>query len=188
MTEEDLGQQVRLALETLERVKSEVELAIEAIAGRVAMTRKEINAMAETPPKKASGANRDVALAQSLQTSVGEIATAVTDLTKRQSDQIGKLKKTGHLTAAGLALDLLLTVVAFLLFNTTSEQGKELERVQNRTSGEVLCPLYDLFLTSYNPKGATAVRDPAGYERAMVTIEKGAKALGCVHHTRGKTN
>jgi len=181
LTESELTHQVRLALATLEKVKHEVDVAIETISGKSTLTQKEINALKQQPTP-----SDDELVSQQLQATVGQIAKSVNDLTDRQSKAIVKVKKTGYLTAIGLALDLILTVVIFFLADANDRTSERLEEVQARTSEEVLCPLYDLFLTSYNPNGPTAKRDPAGYERSMVTIEKGAVALGCAHTKRGK--
>lgn len=53
-------------------------------------------------------------------------------------------------------------------------------RQENSTRKEVLCPLYGLFIESYNP--ATGDRHPKGrewYERAFVTIRKGSEIMEC---------
>lgn len=51
--------------------------------------------------------------------------------------------------------------------------------LQERTSAQVLCPMWQLFLKSYNPERPDAKMDPKAYEDAFVVIEAGAETLGC---------
>lgn len=121
-----------------------------------------------------------------IEKSVGELAVATGELTRRQAAQIRRLRRATAITVIGLTLDLLLTVLGGLLMYRTSHNSARIDHLQQRTSTEALCPLYDLFLDSYNPTGPTAAADPAGYERNFDVIEQGARALGCTHTTRGR--
>jgi hypothetical protein len=185
--------QVRLALalETLTRVKAEVDAAIESIRGH----RNGPLPLGDNTERLMQMAPPDDELLARVQASVSEIAGSVDNLTRRQSAQIDQLRKVSYATAVGVLLHVPLTIVTIILFfiasnatDAANEATAEVREVQDRTSKDVLCPLYDLFLTSYNPRGATALRDPAGYERSIVTIEHGATVLGCAHRTRGKQN
>ena len=56
--------------------------------------------------------------------------------------------------------------------------------LQRQTNDDVLCPLYELFLFSYSPKGIAAQEDPVRYETSFRVIEQGARTLKCTIQTR----
>lgn len=58
--------------------------------------------------------------------------------------------------------------------------------IQQRTSIEALCPLWDIFLASYRPNSPQALEDPAKYEASFQVIENGAAAMGCARTQRIK--
>lgn len=193
MPDSNSQERLAFALATLTRVKAEVDAAIESIEARRWGDAPSPPGLGKHTERLMGMATPEDALLAEVQTSVAEIAVSVDDLTRRQAAQIGRLRRLTYATTAGLILDLALTAAAFGLFHSTRDAQQtadktsaQLAQVQDRTSQGVLCPLYDLFLTSYNPKGPTATRDPAGYERSIVTIERGAATLGCRHRTRGK--
>lgn len=82
-------------------------------------------------------------------------------------------------------LGLLAAVLAYQVVELTrlgriaDTNQERIAALQLKTSNEVLCPLYGLFLRSYNPAGPAATYDPVGYEEGFITIEAGAKALAC---------
>jgi hypothetical protein len=166
-----------LALSTLTRVKDDVDAAIELIEGRQRTAAHE--PLGVNVERLMTMSTSDDQMLGQLQVAVADVATSVNDLTTRQSQQIKRLTRVSYATTAGLLLHLPLTLLTIFLFY-------QLESVQDRTSTQVLCPLYSLFLTSYNPNGQTALRDPVAYENNMRTIEQGATTLGCEHRTRGK--
>lgn len=134
-----------------------------------------------TTPQERSLAARAEVLTRSVQT----LSTSVAQLAESQA----RIKKVMRWTLIGLALDLVFTVVAGVLFNSqrltndrVAETNQRIEQVQNRTSNEVLCPLYRLFI-AFEPR---AVDNPAfsPEEReqrraAYVVIHQGYDTLGC---------
>jgi len=109
------------------------------------------------------------------------------------SDSVRNLARYGQRTRRliswtiiGLVLDLTLTIVVGVLFNNQQGTSRRIERnaenirlVQQRTGNEVLCPLYGLFLASFDPTSAAARKDPAKYEASFRVIRTGYQVLGC---------
>lgn len=116
---------------------------------------------------------------------VAQLASLTTELTQRQEGQLRRLRKLLLWTVLGLVLDLLLTVLGAVLVKQTQDNTHAIDTVQSRTSTQALCPLYDLFLRSYNPNNAIAKQDPVAYDKNFEVIEKGAAALQCPHTKRG---
>jgi len=123
--------------------------------------------------------------AERLHRAVQELNQSVRDLAARSTRTESDLRASRRairLTAVGLALDLTLTVVAFFLYHNQQVTGRQLAMTvveQERTRSEALCPLYGLFLGSYDPHSEAAKRNPARYDDAFVVIRKGAHSLGC---------
>ncbi len=127
-------------------------------------------------------------LESSINIITGSIAS-LTDLTRELSDtqaaQIKKLERFNRWLA--IALVGIVALAGFNLYQVYAvhRQGEAIVAIQSRTSGYVLCPLYELFLNSYNVKGPNAVSDPALYEQSFDVIEEGAKVLQCKKRHRG---
>jgi hypothetical protein len=120
-----------------------------------------------------------------VQTTITELTTLTARLTGNQAEQIRKMRRAVVLTVVGLVLDLFLTVGGAVLVVQEAANSDRIVAVQKRTSNEAFCPLYSRLLDSYNKDSATAKLDPAAYERSIVAIESGARALGCSHAKRG---
>ena len=121
-------------------------------------------------------------IAESVQT----LTVAVTDLATRQAAQLRRTRRALRWTIVGLAVDLALTAVGALLYIQVQHNSDDLRTVNTRVSTQALCPLYEVFLKSYNPTSPQAKADPAQYEHSFVVIEQGARALGCQQVTRGR--
>jgi hypothetical protein len=80
-------------------------------------------------------------------------------------------KRWMRVVLASIALDLVLTAAVGWNYY-------RIEAVQNRTSNEVLCPLYAIFLDSYHPERQPPER-LAEYERSFDVIRKSHDVLGC---------
>jgi hypothetical protein len=134
-----------------------------------------------------------MALEEETQRQVDEVASALDALGKAVNglavDQAGQLRRTQRIlrwTVAGLIFDLLLTLVGGLLYLQVQTNTARIQEVNARVNSQALCPLYEVFLRSYNPGSPSAQQDPAEYDRNFAVIEQGAKALGCAHTTRGR--
>jgi hypothetical protein len=143
-----------------------------------------------------------------MQASVVQLTANVTDLTGRQAQQIKanedslaqtdralRLTQTGlRWTAIGLLVDVVLTFGVGWLIRDAQSRNDDLDRQQrsirilaSRTSVDALCPLYDLFLDTYDPTNPQAVKiGRKEYDKQYVVIERGATVLNCAHRTRGK--
>lgn len=131
---------------------------------------------------------------------VFSLGESVSILTKTQASEIKKAKTLAKVAVGGLILDIILTIGTVVLANQavinanniTNNQNKvlaqqhQLELLQTKVSSEVLCPLYEIFLKSYNPKTPNALEDPAQYEESFKVIEKGSRILQCKIVTRSK--
>lgn len=132
--------------------------------------------------------------------SIASLGKSVDNLTHKQAVQIKRAKRLAIIAIAGFVLDILLTIGAGFLgvkafdnandIKTSQEtivsQQVQLRALQNKVSTEALCPLYEIFLKSYDPKSPAALEDPAQYEQSFRVIEKGAKVLQCKKVTKGK--
>lgn len=102
--------------------------------------------------------------------------------TVRSETDIHRSKRAIRWTIIGVALDILLTIVAAFLFNDQRATSSRLDEQQARSvqvQREVLCPLWVIFLKSYDPKSPAALRDPAAYEANFRTIRRGVAILDC---------
>lgn len=120
------------------------------------------------------------------------IAVLVTSLGKKTENLAIKLTKQVKgfkvllvWTTLGLVLDLMLSAFFLLLFHVTDNNSNRIDEVQQKTSVEVLCPLYDLLLDAWSPSSPEAKAAPLKYSEAFDKIEHGASILGCPHKTRG---
>jgi len=71
-----------------------------------------------------------------------------------------------------------LTVFGVALTGYLVWTNARVSAVQERTSNEVLCPLYEVFLRQYHPELQSPER-LAEYEAAFVVIRKSYGVLGC---------
>jgi hypothetical protein len=118
--------------------------------------------------------------------SMDVLGTAVAAITNRQAKQIKRTSRALRWTIVGLAVDIILTVVISLTVGQQRQNTADIASIQERSSTEALCPMYDVFLDLYNPNSPGALQDPALYERQFATFEAGARALRCKHVTRGR--
>lgn len=137
---------------------------------------------------------------ESIARSVRELTTLAQALTEGLQQQIAKGARMSRALAAvvvGLALGagVIGYQVAELrrLAQVATENRAQITRnqegiaaLQERTSREVLCPLWELFLASYNPNSTNARESPLNYDDSFAVIERGAVTLGCAKTRRGK--
>jgi hypothetical protein len=128
-------------------------------------------------------------------TSVAELSKLAERLTRIQTNQIARLKTViTSLWVVVISLVISMVILALLTVrvhsqqNTINRQQALVFSVQRSISTDALCPLYDVILDAYNPvRGPQGLGlTPAQYETRMRILEKGATALGCAHHTRGR--
>jgi len=123
--------------------------------------------------------------ADHLAAAVAQLNTSVQGLaqrTGRSEADIGRSKRAIRWTVVGVCLDIVLTIVAALLFNDQRATSARLDAQQQqitRVQREVLCPLYALFLASYDPQSPQAKAAPAKYAASFKTIREGAAVLEC---------
>lgn len=92
--------------------------------------------------------------------------------------------------AISLILDLVLSLLLAYGYLAVNENSKSIDHLQARTSDQVLCPLYGVFLKSIDqqrPTAADANQDgnvtrieEFDYANAVEVIEEGYSTLGCV--------
>jgi uncharacterized protein HemX len=85
--------------------------------------------------------------------------------------------------AVALVLCLGLSIGVGFLFVQVERNQHEIQAVQQRTSSEILCPLYTVFATSIkaNPPNPNLTPDQAKMrQEAADTILSGLNKLGCV--------
>jgi hypothetical protein len=125
-------------------------------------------------------------LVTNVTTSMSTLREAVHTLAMRQETQLRRTQRTVKWIRFGLITHLILLLVCGILYVQVQRNSDQLRAVNVRTSTQALCPLYELFLRSYNPQSPTAKQDPVEYERNFTVIEQGARVLGCAHVVRGR--
>lgn len=118
-----------------------------------------------------------------------EAVTRLSDAVNALASNQERMKRALALTVVGLLLDFILTVAGILLFanqrdinHRLIDANGRLESVQLRTSDQVLCPLYKLFIT-FEPRAkdnpAFTPEERAERARAYEVIHQGYDTLGC---------
>lgn len=107
----------------------------------------------------------------------------IAELTERNADLNQRAKRhSGWIlaTAAGLALDLALTIVMFVFFDQQRETNERVEATQARleTSVKNQCGLLAVFLGAYRPESRPA-EGRAAYEAAYQLIRDSYADLAC---------
>jgi hypothetical protein len=124
-------------------------------------------------------------------TVAGVIATQDEEITKLQAvsaanaETVRRLRRAFALAVAGLVLDMLLTVVAGLLYSNVAGNSHRIDVTQTATDRH-LCGMYDLFLDSYNLASPGGIANPDAYEASFTQLEADATEAQCPHTTRGR--
>lgn len=119
----------------------------------------------------------------------------VNDLREATGDRITGLARTGRksrkliiVTMVGLGLDILLSIALVIVgshVSSTSDQVKDsdaaVHAIQKRTSDEVLCPLYRIFIQAEKnpPPPNLNAQQRAQRKEQFRTIHQGYNTLGC---------
>lgn len=113
-------------------------------------------------------------------TEVQELTEAVEDLTKELTDQRERLRWQGKfLVALAVCVALIVgLIIALVVVGTRQQEDRDAQRV---TRVEALCPLYYVFLDSYNQQQRDAMppAQQSKYDNAFTTIRHGSEVLGC---------
>lgn len=129
----------------------------------------------------------------SITRSVNDLAVTTQALSDGNVKQIARQRRITRWLAFISALKALVIIgLAVLvvrlqrLADLAAENSARIAEVQARTSVEVLCPLWELFLKSYNPNSTAARESKLNYDESFRVIEIGAERLGCAVTKRGK--
>lgn len=134
----------------------------------------------------------DMAVVEAMASSVERLTLATESISETQATQIAKLTRLLRYVAAGLVVELLLLAgggwLVHQVISNSDRISSTQEQLRDRQTATKAgtCAIYELFLASYNPKGRTALQDPATYERSFAQLEVGAKVIGCPNTTRGR--
>ena len=119
--------------------------------------------------------------ARELRNEVNAFSTAFAGVVSQLGDQahvssltITKLRKVIIWLVISLSLNVMLTVFVAVM-------GYRLQVFQSRTNDEVLCPLYVLFLNTYDKeqRDALPIDKQKIYDESFATINAGYTSLGC---------
>lgn len=116
--------------------------------------------------------------ARELRESIVKLSTEITNLNDRLdavNNHIYKTVQKLRLIVAGLVVGAIVSlgVLVVVVWN-----NYRINAVQERTSNEVLCPLYVLFLKSYHPEAQPPEKLPE-YEASFEVIRESYTALDC---------
>lgn len=108
---------------------------------------------------------------------LGDSIAELTDRTEGAEERQRRSRNVIRLVVVGVLLNIALSVAVFLNFRN----GAELSAAQERTSSQVLCPLYQILLGSHDPAAREAMTPErrARYDEAFAVIQQGARILGC---------
>lgn len=124
------------------------------------------------------------ARADELTKSVKSLAAAADALAARER----RTRKIVVLTIAGLVLDVLLSIILGFLIRDSQQaddqinaNARSIERIQDRTSNEVLCPLYTLFAAALvkPPPPDSTPEQIQQYNQFRDVINHGLDTLDC---------
>lgn len=73
---------------------------------------------------------------------------------------------------------VLISILSVFLTGIAIFNAVRINKIQNTTSSEILCPLHKLFLDSYRPESQPSDRKQQ-YEEAFVVLRKSYATLGC---------
>lgn len=115
--------------------------------------------------------------AVALRTEVRELAEVVASLASRST--VAELaQKTATRTRRFVIALTILSACGIVLTGYLVWTNARISAVQQRTSNEVLCPLYEVFLHQYHPEAQPPER-LADYEASFVVIRKSYAVLDC---------
>jgi hypothetical protein len=118
-----------------------------------------------------------VAEARALRADVAELTEMVASLASRST--VAELaQKTATRTRRFVVALTVLSALGIVLTGYLVWTNARISAVQQRTSNEVLCPLYEVFLRSYHPESQPPER-LADYEASFVVIRRSYAALEC---------
>lgn len=122
-----------------------------------------------------------IAAVEALTTSVGQLSQRL-DTQQGVIDELDRQRKGLHSTRIVMALMLVLIVCVGFLYYKVDANTQEVRAVQNRTSSEILCPLYEVLATSIkmNPPSPNLTAEQATLRQdAGGAILAGLGKLGC---------
>lgn len=120
----------------------------------------------------------------------GELADTVDRLAKRagkNEQRTSRISRRVAVTLLLLAVDIPVTVAIGLLWNNQADTNRRIQAATDHASAvqthvvNILCPLYKLFVDSYDPK-ARAAMTAAGqvhYDTQYAIITRGYRDLNC---------
>lgn len=120
---------------------------------------------------------------ETMSTAMGRLQTTVAELSRK----LYQSRLVGTIVIVGFVLDLLLTGwVTYLTFSQQTvaqhqqQQANVIQQVQERTSQQVLCPLFRL-LIGFQRESARAAYPlgPAAYDTALAQMRQSFQALNC---------
>ncbi|MFE6223058.1 hypothetical protein [Streptomyces sp. NPDC057854] len=94
-------------------------------------------------------------------------------------------KQRRMVLALGIAFGLIfiMLIAVILMGADMRHQAQEIERIQDRVTGQVLCPLYQQFINADTPKAREAAKrtgqDLEVRDRAFAVIRQGYQTLDC---------
>lgn len=119
------------------------------------------------------------ARAEALTRSVAELTGAADRLNKRTR----RSEVIIGMTIVSFLFDITLTVLLYVGLHDQQTATQAIQAVQSNGAvvrQQVLCPLYQLFLSSESPQARAAYpHGPAAYDRAFATLHAGQHALEC---------
>ncbi len=116
--------------------------------------------------------------ARALADRIGALAAAVSELDRRTN----RSEKITIGVILGLALDLVLSIAVALILTSQAATDESLQAAVDRetaTRQDALCPLYSLFLGTYNPNSRAEGPDRDVYIANFGVLRQGYASLDC---------
>lgn len=102
----------------------------------------------------------------------------IDDISNRNTRNIEKLMV---ILSIGLVVELLLVFGVIVALTEDQNTGSQLRAVQQITSTQVLCPLYEALKSSESPQARAKSTNPTEYDNLVKLIQHGIDVLGCTH-------
>lgn len=115
---------------------------------------------------------------QTLLQAVTDLSGGIDDLNEKFELVNNHVYKTVHRMKMLIVALIVVLVCSIGALGYAIYNGQRVAHLQSRTSNEVLCPLYELFLSSYHPE-AQPPEKRQSYEDAFKVIRRSHDALEC---------
>lgn len=142
--------------------------------------------MNDPKPPPTSEMLRQLKTASEGMVSLSEQVVRLSDALLELSRRVRRSRVMILTVIVGFILDIALTVTLTIVAVEQNNNTEAIHNIQDRTSQQVLCPLYQIFLNARSDQArAVYPQGTAAYDKAFNQIQHGYNVLGCTTKTGG---